>query len=264
MNSIQIRNLETIEELERVRQLEAVIWSMEDSVPVNQTAAAVKNGGLVIGAFLNEKLVGFQYSFPGFDGKKVYLCSHSLGIHPHYQKKGIGEALKLAQKKLALAKGYDLITWTYDPLETVNGYLNLHKLGAVCSTYIENAYGEMDDNLNAGIPTDRFLVEWEVGSNHRVEPVQVCGAPRVISTSKVGDFILPEKIDLSPQDEVLLVPVPWNFQEMKRDNLALAIKWREVTREVFQHYLRSKWLVVDLVKDQGQYFYVVRSSSNGD
>ncbi|RXI96488.1 GNAT family N-acetyltransferase [Anaerobacillus alkaliphilus] len=248
MKSLVIRNLVTIADLEVVRKLEALIWSLEDSVPVNQTVAAVKNGGLVIGAFLTDKLVGFQYSFPGYDGEKIYLCSHSLGIHPDFQKMGIGEKLKLAQKTVAIEKGYDLITWTYDPLETVNGYLNLHKLGAVCSTYLENAYGEMDDNLNAGIPTDRFLVEWKIKEQREVAG-SYQPAPKISTLEHIQ------------HDDVLFVPVPGNFQELKRDHFSHAQKWRARTREIFTYYFRLGYSVVDLIKDHDvdrQYLYVLK------
>lgn len=233
---------------------------MEDSVSVNHTVAAIKNGGLVIGAFLYEDLVGFQYSFPGYDGKKVYLCSHSLGIHPEYRKFGIGEKLKNAQREAALAKGYDLITWTYDPLETVNGYLNLHKLGAVCSTYLENAYGDMEDNLNAGLPTDRFLVEWYIKDNVKIKPV-VTKPEVAITTSVQNGYLVPEQIHLDCDEETIVVPVPGNFQEIKSRDFSLALLWRKQTRKVLSHYLDFGWGVTDLRKDvevEQQYLYFLQ------
>jgi predicted GNAT superfamily acetyltransferase len=260
LSSLTIRSVYTAEELKEVRNLEAMIWSMEDSVPVNHTVAAIKNGGLVIGAFLNENLVGFQYSFPGYDGEKVYLCSHSLGIHPEYRKFGIGEKLKIAQKEAALEKGYDLITWTYDPLETVNGYLNLHKLGAICSIYLENAYGDMEDNLNAGLPTDRFLVEWYIKDHLKAKPIET--KPNVtITTSVQNGFLIPEKVHLNFEETTIAVPVPGNFQEIKNHDFSLAHMWRTHTREVFSHYLQSGWSVTDISKDhevEHQYFYFLQ------
>jgi predicted GNAT superfamily acetyltransferase len=256
---IVIRNLETIEELEMVRKLESLIWSIEDSIPVNQTVAAVKNGGFILGAYVHNQLIGFQYSFPGFDGKKVYLCSHSLGIHSDYRKYGIGEKLKLGQKKMAIEKGYDLITWTYDPLETVNGNLNLHKLGATCSTYLENAYGEMTDGLNAGIPTDRFLVEWWI-KDADVKERLVVEASNVIQTSTEKGYLHPKEIKLSIKDRFVYVPVPSNFQELKHENFTLALEWRNKTREIFTFYLKHGWMAIDLVKDvnnANQYLYLL-------
>lgn len=265
---IEIRNLHTVAELELVRQLEAKVWSFDDSVPVNQTITVVKNGGFILGAFLHNQLIGFQYSFPGFDGNKVYLCSHSLGIHPDYRKFGIGEKLKWAQKELALEKGYDLITWTYDPLETVNGNLNLHKLGAVCSTYLENAYGEMDDGLNSGIATDRFLVEWRVGEQESVALEANTPGEIVLKTRKKNGLNVPGEVDLGLNTERLLVAAPGNFQTIKNRDLRLAVAWRNITRKIFTTYLGRGWQVTDLVKDslhEDQYLYVLeRGGRNGD
>ncbi|QOY35210.1 GNAT family N-acetyltransferase [Anaerobacillus isosaccharinicus] len=267
LSSLTIRSLSTVEELQKVRNLEVKIWSMEDSVSVNHTIAAIKNGGLVIGAFLNENLVGFQYSFPGYDGKKVYLCSHSLGIDPEYRKFGIGEKLKIAQREVALEKGYDLITWTYDPLETVNGYLNLHKLRAVCSSYLENAYGDMDDNLNGGLPTDRFLVEWHIKDPVKKKTISVEAKPPVaITTSVQNGYLVPEKNHLDYKETTIVVPVPGNFQELKKYDFTLALLWREMTREVFSHYLQFGWTVTDLRKDdeiEQQYLYVLHKKKVG-
>ncbi len=261
LSSLSIRNLHSVKELEAVYQLETLIWSVEDAVPVNHTVATVKNGGFVLGAFINEELIGFQYSFPGFDGKRAYLCSHSLGIHDEYRALGIGEKLKLAQRETALVKGYDLISWTYDPLETVNANLNLHKLGAVCTRYIENAYGEMSDNMNAGIPTDRFLVEWRI-NNEKPQCSQdtIAQLPRVIETDTENGFSVPLKADLRDDNDKLLVPVPGNFQDIKKQNFSLALKWRETTKNVFVHFLNKGWIVTDLVKDrtrEHQYLYLL-------
>ncbi|MBM7704403.1 GNAT family N-acetyltransferase [Metabacillus iocasae] len=257
--SLVIRSLHTVEELEQVYELESLIWSPEDAVPVNQTITTVKNGGFLLGAYLTDKLIGFQYSFPGFDGENLYLCSHSLGLHPDYRSLGIGEKLKIAQKQTAIEKGYNLITWTYDPLETVNGNLNLHKLQAVCSTYIKNAYGDMDDNLNAGLPTDRLLVQWWIKDleNQKIKSYD-SSISKTIETSSKGKYLVPEQVDITKEENTLYVPVPGNFQEMKQEHFQLALQWREATRQVFTHYLRAGWIVTDLVKDLKQHAYVYR------
>ena len=62
------------------------------------------------------------------------------------------------------ARGIDLITWTYDPLLARNVQLNIAKLGAVCNTYLANLYGEMRDGLNAGLPSDRFQLDWWIAT----------------------------------------------------------------------------------------------------
>jgi predicted GNAT superfamily acetyltransferase len=264
LSSLSIRSLHTVEELEAVYQLETRIWSVEDAVPVNHTVATVKNGGFVLGAFFKEALIGFQYSFPGFDGNKVYLCSHSLGIHADYRAFGIGEKLKIAQKETALEKGYDLISWTYDPLETVNANLNLHKLGAVCTRYIVNAYGEMSDHMNTGISTDRFLVEWRIKEQAAKRSEKTFDLPIVLETRTENGHSVPVKADLNHGSEKLLVPVPGNFQDIKKQNFSLALKWRESTKDIFIHYINEGWIVTDLVKDptrENQYLYLLEKEN---
>lgn len=254
--SITIRMLHTAEELTAVRDLESLIWAEEDPVPVNHSIAVVKNGGMVIGAFSGTRLIGFQYSFPGFDGTTVYLCSHSMGIHPDFRKMGIGEKLKLVQREEALKMGYQLITWTYDPLETVNGYLNLSKLGGVCTQYIENCYGEMPDILNAGLPSDRFLVEWNIASERPKSNEQFVGnheVPILIQVVEDAEGLpVPKDIFLDSERDawanLLYVPVPNQFQMIKANSLQAALAWRLKTRAVFTHYLSKGWKVTALRK----------------
>ncbi|MEH7503713.1 GNAT family N-acetyltransferase [Neobacillus drentensis] len=260
---ITIRMLHTAEELTAVRDLECLVWADEDPVPVNHSIAVVKNGGMVIGAFSGDQLIGFQYSFPGFDGTTVYLCSHSMGIHPDYRKMGIGEKLKLKQREEALNMGYQLITWTYDPLETVNGYLNLSKLGGVCTQYIENCYGEMPDILNAGLPSDRFLVEWTIAeetSMWREDSDDIQEVPILIDVEEDPQgFPVPMAILLDSEKDasanVLYVPVPNQFQIIKANNLQAALDWRLKTREVFTHYLSKGWTVTALRKSNHPYLH---------
>lgn len=261
LSSMTIKNVKSIKELQQVHKLESMVWSPEDTVPISHTAATIKNGGFILGAFYKEELVGFQYSFPGFDGKKPYLVSHSLGIHPEFRKLGIGEKLKHEQRKLAAEMGYDLISWTYDPLETVNANLNLHKLGAVCTSYLENAYGEMADGMNDGISTDRFVVEWSVNKEERENRNRdFSKATPLIRMEFDDDFLMPGDIHLDESSETLFVPVPGNFQEIKRKNFDVALMWREKTKQVFTHYLNHGWVVTDLMKDpevEGQYMYLL-------
>lgn len=256
-NQIIIRSLQSIEELEEVRKLESSIWGENDSIPTHQTITAVKNGGLVLGAYDEEKLVGFQYSFPGFDGKSLYLCSHILGIDMRYRNKGIGKLLKIAQRDEALKLGYSLITWTYDPLESVNGYLNIAKLGGICSKYVENCYGEMEDLLNNGIPSDRFLVEWhidkEVNKDRQINDIEL---NEVISRSLIQwnnnleGFPVPSNILAIPnEDEIAFVAIPKDFRSIREKNIQLALKWRMTTRSVLTKLFSNGWKVVDFHKN---------------
>src|SRR5262249_32963238 len=90
----------------------------------------------------------------------TYLQSHLLAVLPEYQNHGVGRRLKLAQRDDALARGIDLIEWTFDPLQLKNAYFNIAKLGAIVRRYIPDLYGRTSSPLHGGLPTDRLVAEW--------------------------------------------------------------------------------------------------------
>lgn len=264
MEEIIIRPLTTVSDMKAMQELEQSVWETEIPAPVHQTLTVARNGGVILGAFLGEQMVGMLYSFPGFLNQQIYLCSHTLAVRKDLRSGGIGEKLKIAQAEAARAQGYPLMTWTYDPLLTPNGYLNVGKLGVICSTYIENCYGEMNDSMNKGLPTDRFKVEWwldrarhtlpqgkEIGLiqwqlNHRGVPV-----PRKLT----------ENIS---EEQLLRVAVPAYYQEMREKDLDLAKEWRQVTRQVFIERFTAGWAVAGFRLHRGEpvheYLLVPRAS----
>ncbi|MGM9987865.1 MAG: GNAT family N-acetyltransferase [Bacillaceae bacterium] len=248
---ITIRSLSSIEDLENIRNLEAEIWGYSDSIPTHQTLTAVKNGGIILGAYINEKLVAFLYSFPGFNGKDIYLCSHILGTAKEYRNKGIGELLKREQYKIAQERGYSFIQWTYDPLETTNGYLNIGKLGGICETYIENCYGEMVDLLNGGLPSDRFLVQWSL-TEKQEKNIPVFSEENTILKWKVGKENIPTPTTILPfpQADMLFVPVPSTFRIVREQYMEIALQWRLKTRTIFQQAFAEGWSVTDFIKNE--------------
>ncbi|WP_144509637.1 GNAT family N-acetyltransferase [Bacillus sp. FJAT-22090] len=249
MPQINIRVLKTTEDMLLVQQLEETIWGM-DAIPIHQTLTAVKNGGIIIGAFDGEKLVGFSYGFPGFKNKETYLCSHMLGIHPDYQIQGIGKRLKDEQLLVAKDMGYNLIIWTFDPLESRNAYLNVTKLYGIVDTYIENCYGEMTGGINAGLPTDRLQVEWRITS----ERVQEKWMPKHIIYENLFQIEYPKE-DLpvlvepelfAPSGQGYEVPIPKQFQAMKTASPEIALNWRLQIRKVIQTLFSSGYALVSV------------------
>lgn len=265
-SEVVIKTLQSVEEMALVKELEELVWKW-DAIPVHQTVTAIRNGGLIVGAFHDEKLVGFSYSFPGFLNGKVYLCSHALGIHPDYRVKGIGYQLKERQKSEARKLGYDMLTWTYDPLESRNAYLNLTKLRSVCNTYIVNSYGEGKDELNNGLPTDRFKVEWWINSDHVEKPssfkVDKSNAFQVPYQEGEGGLPRLGNMDLPFSAEQIVVPVPAFFQQMKKEDMGLAIDWRMKTRSIFQQLFNAGYTAVSLIRHEDapvhHYLFVKRS-----
>src|SRR5699024_4664086 len=220
---ITIKQLSTMEELYQVQEIEEAVWKMEP-IPVHQTFTVLNNGGIILGAFAGDKMIGFLNSFPGFDGDQVYLCSHMMGILPEYRKAGLGRKIKLAQYAIAKEKGYPMITWTYDPLESQNAYLNLHKLGAVGALYKMNYYGNMTDKLNQGLRTDRFQIEWYLNDRTIEQPAQVDDARRLIQLNEHGEPTVDLK-KYNAKEKSWFVPIPAHFQTIKQENIKLAKQW---------------------------------------
>lgn len=268
---IEIKQLQTIEDMKLVQQLESAVWNV-NPIPTHQTLTAVKNGGIILGAFFEGQILAFSYGFPGFQNGKAYLCSHMLGVHPDYRISGIGYKLKEKQRELALQMGFKLITWTFDPLESLNGHLNLSKLRGIVGQYIENQYGKVDDSLNYGLPTDRFLVEWWINSPHVEKKNQEIGdfLPAIKwSLNKNGFPILHdfESGDLIQQflyEDVIYIPIPSSFQKLKQKDLEVAIDWRLKTRKAFQLLLNKDWTATRVIRDKQYpicYYQFVKKST---
>lgn len=257
----EIRKLETNEDMRLVQVLEQEVWDMAP-IPTHQTFTASKNGGILVGAFFGEKLIGFCYGFAGFKNGKSYLCSHMMGIHPDHQSKGLGRLLKNEQRKQALEMGYDLIVWTFDPLESRNAYLNTSILYGIGDTYLENCYGEMDDGLNCGLPTDRLQVEWWISSERVEEGWQPNGVTfsqfTPVQLTATGQPILcGATAELPLQTTGVEIPVPRNFQAMKKQDPELALHWRLQIRGIFQQLFTGGFALVGVRKteDEGVHYY---------
>lgn len=258
---MNIQELTTIPQLEQVQQLEMSVWGTP-VIPIHQTLTAIKNGGIIVGAYDGEELIGFTYSFAGFKNGQSYLCSHMLAIDSNRRAQGIGEAIKQEQRRIAIDRGYDKMIWTYDPLETRNGYLNLTKLQAICDTYVENCYGEMQDGLNKGLPSDRFEVNWYLTSEYvtKKQRIDSSGAQAIVDYSMneqgfpvLGEFDPQQKVEAA----VYLVPVYADFQKLKVANPELALDWRYKTRSIFETLFAQGYAAIRLEKGKSLHHYVV-------
>lgn len=280
---IFIKKLTTLQEMNNVEQLQEKIWNIAP-VPYHQTFTAINNGGFILGAYAGETLVGFQYSFPGAKDGQTYLCSHMLGMLPDYRKKGLGKKLKILQRDHALSMGYKLISWTFDPLEFVNAYLNLSKLRGIGAYYYENYYGVMSDSLNKGLPSDRFLVEWWINSDHvksfyKIESTDKTertldeddGAYQLLmetKTNKHGFLIAgePNTVRIEKNEDCrkrYAVPIPFNIQEIKNADHELAADWRLKTRQAISVLMAQGYITDKVVKDDvnNRAVYIFRKRS---
>ncbi|MDH4148463.1 MAG: hypothetical protein OEY23_25180, partial [Acidimicrobiia bacterium] len=150
-------------------ELERAVWGFSDPfdmVPPVVFTITVKRGAILLGAFDEQgRMIGFSYSLVGMKDRKPLQWSHMTGVLPEHRG-GLGYRLKLAQRDRALALGYDLIEWTYDPLQAMNAHFNVAKLGCVAEEYHRNVYGESTSALHRGTPTDRLVAQWHIAAPH--------------------------------------------------------------------------------------------------
>ena len=170
MSGLTIRKCEALDEMRACFALQKEVWNFSDAelVPVRMFVLAARIGGQVMGAFDGRDLVGFALAIPGIRNGHAYLYSHMLAVRQQYRNAGLGRKLKLFQRDDALARGFELMEWTFDPLEIKNAYLNIEKLGAIARRYNVNQYGITTSPLQGGLPTDRLVAEWWMKSR-RVE-----------------------------------------------------------------------------------------------
>src|SRR6266852_4189107 len=172
--TIVIRDIEGGAEMRAVEQLQKEVWGIPDLdvVPRSHLIAAKAAGGVLLGAFDRESLIGFVYGFVAHEQGTTTHHSHMLAVKPSYRNFNLGYKLKLAQRERVLAQGIKRITWTFDPLQSLNAYFNFGKLGVVADTYKVNFYGEATSSFLHQIGTDRLWVTWPLDSRRVRERLQ--------------------------------------------------------------------------------------------
>jgi predicted GNAT superfamily acetyltransferase len=162
---VVIHELGRLDELQAARRLFEEVWRPAEGSPppvtVELLRALAHAGNYVVGAFAGTRMVGASAGFFTAPPEPA-LHSHITGVAPGGQHRGIGFALKVHQRAWAMARGLDLVVWTFDPLVARNAWFNLAKLGAVPTAYLEDFYGPMTDAINAGMASDRLLLAWRL------------------------------------------------------------------------------------------------------
>ncbi|MCA9940770.1 MAG: hypothetical protein KC418_19165 [Anaerolineales bacterium] len=282
--NIIIKSITNIDDYHKIEDLQRRIWGMTDleTIPARFMHALAHNGASLLGAYDGDKLVGFNFGVLGtaeglrdrvdqVAAARLKMYSVIMGIHPDYQHAGIGYDLKLAQREFALRIGIRLITWTYDPLESRNGWLNIGKLGCVCDSYLRDFHGQMS-GINAGLPTDRFEVSWWVTGNraksrtgdrvnkygekrrrHPLELDAILGGGAFLINEAIfnaAGFATPPTEILPATTRILLVEIPSNFQAIKKTDFPLAQQWRQHTRILFEMLFAQGYVVTDFARKQ--------------
>ena len=258
--SIVVREIRTTDEVRALEDLQIKVWGDDerDVVPLNQLVAASYVGGSLIGAFDGARVAGFVYGFYGHIGGRIVHHSHMLAVDPEYRRHDLGFRLKAAQREKVLADGLtDRITWTFDPLQSLNAHFNFVKLGVVSDTYKINVYGEQGVSFLHQNGTDRLFVTWLLNSR-RVQKCLSRQKERAADQADMRKNVLlllrnsdsgnPERqaeIDESSAPRFASIEIPVDINSIEREDFGLARRWREETREVFSQAFSHGYLAVD-------------------
>ena len=268
--ALEIRAPQIITEFRTLEALQREVWETEGGLEPAETLLTVqKNGGVVLAAYettdgvanASERPVGFVFGFLGRTAEGFKHCSHMLGVLESHRDKGVGYELKKAQREAVLRRHLALITWTFDPLESRNAAFNLRKLGAACSLYLPDLYGEMG-GINQGLPSDRFQVDWWVDSAHVRERLAGATSPKETGGVKVdalrgGTFVRPPDTAPPLEPPRLLIEIPTDIQAVKRADKTLASAWRDYTRDLFTRAFTQGYTATDFSFEEGRGYYVL-------
>jgi predicted GNAT superfamily acetyltransferase len=260
---VEVRPLATHADFREAVAVQRSIWGFSDIdlVPHHVLSTASQNGGVVLGAFQGSTMLGVVFGFPGLTPQgTVKHCSHIMGVVAAGRGRGVGSALKWAQRDMVLGQGIDLATWTFDPLEARNASLNLRHLGAISAEYLEDVYGDLDDELNRGSPTDRLAVEWWLASE-RVRSRRSTRAAAARTAAEAGPAMsattasrdgtrIPERWEV-PVTETARLELPASLQALKARDPELARSWRFFVRDALQGAFAHGFVAADVVRGDG-------------
>lgn len=254
LGGVIIRELDGLDDMAAAEQIQARVWGPETCPHPKELLIPVQHeGGLLAGAFhAGEQMVGLLFGFPTRDPAAQH--SQMLAALPEWRSQGIGARLKWFQRDWCLERGIRQVRWTVDPLRAANAALNFGKLGAVSNTYYCDYYGAMQ-GIDAGTPTDRLLVVWDllsqrVAARARGEKAQEYGLLEATPANRiVGGRPVEANFNLS--GPAVLICLPEDFISLARADPALALAWRMQTRALFQHYFSAGYAITGFARREG-------------
>jgi predicted GNAT superfamily acetyltransferase len=255
---ITIRRARSIADYRACQEAQKRAWGISDDgylIPVATMVGANLHGGLVLGAFLpGGEAVAMSFAFLGRIGSRLCLYSQLTGVVPEHQSHGLGLEIKRFQHQIARAEGIERIAWAFDPLQAGNAHFNLSRVGAHATRYVENMYGERTDRLNAGVPSDRLIAEWEVAAAPPAPPSfdSVSELPRLLEIKE-----LPRRAPVPVgvrqisrlDDPRLLLEIPTDIASIRSEDPALAEAWRSLAGQAFQNAFEQSYRAVHFVRD---------------
>jgi len=245
VRGFRFRKLEKPEEFRQVAEVHRAVWG-EEGVPTTLQRALQDNGGLVLGAYADIYLAGFALSVLGWDGTSLYQYSHATAVRPEYQNHHLGFRLKAFQRDEVLKLGLSEIRWTFDPLQSRNARLNVRLLGGTPDRYYIHYYGQMPDNLNRDLESDRVRLRWEITSP-RVEARLAGKVPSpeedlarwkrssAVVETEVGEkgLRVPSAV-AEPAGTPAHLEIPFDLEAVREHEPSSLRSWRHAVRDGFR------------------------------
>lgn len=273
MKSIRLLGPDDFRECEQVTR-EVFGYKDVDVIPAWHMYTASLHGALALGAFVDDQLAGYSYAYPALAPGGPCLVSTGLLIRPQFGSLGLGTSLKVAQRQIALERGYELIQWTVDPLAARPLYLYLTKLRATLTAYLPELYEQFAlAGVDAGIVADEVQIDWQLDREEVEHAVATTATDRIgkMGFSDISDTVaVTESTDtghgvrmfdgIRPPGRVIAcaVEVPWDLQALKRVSLELAGEWRFGVRSIMERLLEGGYRGTDVVLDRGSAQVFVR------
>lgn len=256
----QVMDIIEVQDPDDVASIVPVIksaWGLTDMGQIVKDIAVAMNfhGGLVLLARDGDKVVGMLFGFPGRFGSRSYLYSHMTGVVNEKKYSGIGQKLKLRQREWALSRGYDLVCWTFDPLMSLNGNLNIGKLGGIARSFIPNFYGNMEDSLNRGNYTDRVVCEWWIKAGERTHNT---------ASETYNPLSLVENLSsIMERKNPFLLQIPEDYLGIKKENPERAKSLRMGYRDVFRKIFNGGYVLAGFDRRNSAYIVVEGDQLSG-
>lgn len=272
---LEIKALYSYDEMYPAVELQRVYWGddLESVIPAHMLFSLATNGGHVIAALDGGRMVGLLVGFLGMDDLKgtstrpamasLHIASKRMVVLPEYRNHGLAYQLKLAQRDIAMRQAVRLVTWTFDPLLSLNAHFNIRKLGAVSSQYLVNYYGTSNPGgLSTLGSSDRLFVEWWVTHRRVKERVNAGRGALKLSqyldgntailnptTSSTDGIPWPSERTGSPTTSMALLEVPLIYPKIVAEDETLAIAWREHSRAAFLTLFGMGYGVTDFIRE---------------
>jgi predicted GNAT superfamily acetyltransferase len=248
---VEVKELVTFEQFDEISELQKKIWNLSerDMISTITLKALTMNYppmGLVLGAYVDNKLTGFSICLPTRETSTIYGLI--MGVLPEFQNSEIGNFMGLKTLELCRKQNITKICWTYEPLESAHGHLYLNKWGAIVVRYQQNYY-HLKDDFNKKLPMDRFIVDCNLHSNRVIERVKKKIEMRPLEKA-LNLFPLADG-NVFPKEKAVLVRIPADFQKLKNEKIDEAIQYRHTTRIIFEEYItKQSYFIAELISGE--------------